>query len=264
MGLLRALKNMVGELSIPYSHAVARGGVHGASGFGSFGKLVTAGVVTNQVVWPNGAWLIPPQTGIQAEIVSDNAADDKDAGTGIRSVEVHYIGAGYEEKDITVELDGLTPATLTGVTDLIFVQCMHMVTFGSAKQAVGNITLREVGQTQAYSYIAAGENRCASSARMVPAGKRLLVTNAIGSSTSGTAAASTNIQIASTRFDAHDYKDDSVLIPFLNVGFQDGSLGSLIVPPLVFNEGDVVAMVASSDKAATISASWQGVLENDS
>jgi len=240
---------------------IVRGQIAGSKPFGSYGKMITAGAVANKVVWPNGVWAIPPQTGISAEIVSSSAEDDKDAGTGIRSVEVHYINTNYEEKSVVVFLEGLTPAPLTGISDLVFVQCMHMITYGSTQAAVGNITLREVGQTQAYSYIPAGDNRCSSSARMVPSGMRLIIRQCFGASTSGTAASGTNIMICATRFEEHDFLSDGVLIPYFNMGFQDNSFGLELQPPLAFPEKTVIAMVATSDKAATISAAWNGFLE---
>jgi hypothetical protein len=239
---------------------IARGLVSGAVAFGSYGKIVTIGAVSNQVIWPNGTWAVPPQTGISPEVVSSSASDDKDAGTGIRSIKIHYIDTNYNEQTTIVELEGLTPVSL-GISDLVFVQCMHMITYGSSKAAVGNIVLREIGETQNYSYISIGENRCSSSARMIPAGKRLILRQAFGASTSGAGQSKTNISISATMFDDYSYLDDSVLIPYFNIGFQDQSFGQEFSPPLVFLEKTVIAMVATSDKAATISGAWNGFLE---
>ncbi len=46
------------------------------------------------------------------------------------------------------------------------------------------------------------------------------------------------------------------------ISIQDSSQTYNFPVPLVFNEGTVVAIVATSDKAATITGSWFGWLED--
>lgn len=245
---------------------IARGLISGSSVFGSFGKIVTSGPVTNRVIWPNGAYVIPPQAGFEPEIYS-SSVDDTAAGTGIRTLEIHYVDTNYEEQVGSATLNGITPVSTyredgTVVDDAVFIQCMHMVTYGTGKAAAGNIILREVGDTISYSYISTGSVRCASSARMVPANKRLIVRQAFASSTSTTADETSNISFVATRFEAHDYLNDSVFIPFMNLGFRNNSFGSEFVPPMTFPEKTVVALSVTSDKAAIISGSWNGFIEN--
>lgn len=242
-----------------FLNEVARGNIEGARPFSAYGKLVTSGAVTAQVIWPNGVWDVPPRAGIQPFLVSDDAEDTDTTGTGIHSVEVHYLDTNYKEKAETVQLNGLTPVQMIA-DDLIFVQCLHMVTYGSDKKAVGNISLYVGGQN--YAYIDSGANRCASSARMVPAGKRLLIMGAVGSSTSGTASSSTNLWIGTTFFEGHNFSEDGVLMPLTNAGFQDNGMTFRLPVPIALYEGDIAAIVATCDKGAIISGSWFGIIEN--
>ena len=244
---------------------IVRGLISGAKPIGSFGKKVTSGSILNQVIWGNGEFIVPPQTGFVPEVLSSSASDTA-AGTGIRTLHIHYLDSEYNEADGYATLNGTSPVSVydangTQITDMRFVQCMHISTYGTGKKAAGNISLREVGDTIAYSYIVVGDTRCSSSARMVPAGKRLIVRMAIGSSTSTTADETTNIAIASTYFEGHDYTSDSIFVPYDNLGFRNNSFGIEMAVPLAFPEKTVIAMIASSDKAAIISGSWAGFLE---
>lgn len=246
-----------------YSLEVSRGNVPGAQPLSAYGLLVAGGPVTNQVIWPNGIWYAPPSSGTQVAVKSSAATDIDDIvlGTGIRKVRLIYLDSNLIQKTEDISLNGLT-SVLSVATDIRFIQCMFGINYGISKAADGNISATNIAATETYSYIAADELRCSSSTRMVPAGKRLLIKSIIGSSTSGTAASSTNIRIAVSKFEGIDFLPDNILIPLGNLGFQDNSFGITIDTPLTINQGEVVALVASSDKAATISGSWFGVLED--
>lgn len=236
---------------------IARGRVPGSQPFSGFGKRVTAGAETN-VLWPNGAYAFPPPAGVQMSLVSTSASDGV-AGTGIRSVEMHYLDANLAERSEVVTLNGTTPV-LTVATNIRFIQCLHINTFGSGKAAAGNITVSNGGVT--YAYIAMGDVRCSSSVRMVPAGKRLIVESFFGGSVSGSAAASTIVYMSTPNFAGHDYIADAVFIPLASGAFQDNSAGLAVKCPLVFTAGQAVGMTFVTDKAATIVGTWFGWLEN--
>lgn len=242
---------------------IARGNVAGASSFSAFGSLTTDGVAGTQLLWPDGAWNVPPSTGIQMSIVSTSASDGV-GGTGIRSVDVHYLDADLIERTETVILNGLT-AVLTVATNIRFVQCLHIVTYGSGKAAAGDIKMFGISGTgQIYSMISTGSVRCSSSARMVPKGKRAFIAAAIASSVSGTAASSNRIRLGSTWFEGHDYTADSIIIPFGSQGFQDNGNGlTFPLPAGPFPEGSVIGMVVIKDnKIATVTGDWFGWLED--
>jgi len=239
---------------------IARGNVSGAKPFGSFGELTVVGADNNRIIWPDGIFKIPVQTGITVDIVSTDA-DDTNGGSGVNIVEVHYLDIELNEKAVFIPLTGLTPI-INAITDLRFINCMHVHVTGTVGQgAVGDITAY-VG-TQVYSIIKAGDVRCSSSARMISKGKRAIVVGLVGSSISGTAAARALVQIVATELDNHQYIDSELFIPFGSIGLQDSSEGFNLPVPLPFSEGTVVALLLKdTDKSVTVTGSWFGWLED--
>ena len=236
---------------------VSRGRITGSEPFGAYGRRTTAGAETN-ILWPDGTYALPPAAGVQMSVVS-TSANDAAAGTGIRTVDIHYLDANLADQTETVTLNGTTPVN-TVATNIRFVQCMHMNTYGSGKSAAGTITA-SVG-AQNYAEISTGFVRCSSSIRMVPAGKRLLVDVVYGGSSSGAAGASTIMEIVASSFDGHDYSADSIFFPVGAAEFQDGSGGVTIPCPLPFEAGTAFGLRFQTDKAATIVGWWSGRLEN--
>jgi len=244
-----------------YALEVSRGRVNGAKPIQGIGRLVTAGAVTNNIIWPNGAFNIPLITGDTVSIVS-SSDQDKPGGTGIRSIEMHYVDVDLAEKSITIDLNGVTPVAsfLTGVR---FIQCLHVHTAGSGAAAAGLIEVyREGAPTIIFSLIEVAAVRCTSSARMVPAGKQLMLLGAVGSSVSGTAAAGTNVEIVATELDSHQYIDPYIFIPYPSIGVQDGSEAYTFPTPGKFKPGTILAMRATTDKSSVISGDWFGILED--
>jgi len=241
---------------------IARGNISGSEPFGAYGKIVTTGAVTNRLLWADGDWYIPNQTsGEQISIQSTNSADGI-GGAGIRSLHLICLDENLTPYEETVDLNG-TNSVLTTATNIRFIQCAHIKTFGSTKAAVGTITLENIDVNKTYNQIDALENRCSSSARMVPKGKRAILAGVVGSSISGTAASSSIVAIASTVFADHDYTKDTILIPFGSIGVQDGAVSFTLPVPAVFYEGAIIGMTVSTDKAATITGNWYGWLEDD-
>lgn len=236
---------------------VARGKVPGATVFGAYGKHVATGAESG-ILWPGGVYTLPPAAGVQMSIVS-SSPNDTAAGTGIRTLEIHCLLDDLTEYDETIVLNGTTPV-LTVATNIRFIQCQHMVTYGTLKAAAGTITASFGGQV--FSEIAAGAVRCSSSMRMVPAGKRLLVDNIFAGSASGAAAAVTTVEIVTCHFGGHDYSADSIFFPLGAASFQDNSGGISLVTPTPFLEGSVFGLFFATDKPATITGFWQGRLEN--
>lgn len=242
--------------------AVARGQVTGSKPVGSFGEMTTgAGVTSNKIVWPNGAFKIPDSVGVTIDLVS-SSADDTFGGSGVNSVEIHYLDIDLAEQSLVVNMAGLTPvvAVLTGVR---FINCMHLEVPGTYGQgAVGEIKAYAGAQT--YSVIAPGDTRCASSARMVPAGKRIMVAGLAASSISASGSgAQALIQVVATELDTHQYPDQGLFFPFGSLGAQDGSEAFNLPVPIPFREGTVIAMYLKTvDKPATITADWFGWQED--
>lgn len=247
---------------LTYMVEVARGNVPGAEPFGAFGELTTAGAVTNHLIWPvagTPALNVPPDPGVQMTIVSTSAQDGV-GGTGIRSIHIHYLDGNLDDQNEEVILNGTTPVT-TVATDIRFVQCAHLETYGSGKAAAGNITISSGGIT--YSYIATGSVRCSSSARRVPRGKTAFVHALWAGSASGTAAAASTIRIGSSFIANHDYTEDGIIIPYASISVQDGSEALTLMEVIPFPEGTVIGMTTTTDKAATISGGWAGWIEDN-
>lgn len=242
---------------VSYETAVSRGHVSGAQLLDIYGERVATGAETN-ILWPDGAYALPPAAGVRPSVVS-TSANDAAAGTGIRTVEVHYLDANLIRRLETVTLNGTTPVLMVA-TNVRFIECMHMLTYGSGKSAAGIITAY-VG-AQVYSQISAGAVRCSSSVRMTPAGKRSVITGIYGGSASGAAAASVRFYIVSTNFGGHDYSADSVFFPIGAATFQDSSNGMKFDPPAVFTEGTAFGLAYVTDKAATLVGSLFGYEED--
>ena len=239
---------------------IARGNVTGAKPEGSFGELTLTGADANRIIWPNGAFKIPDAAGINVDIVSSNI-NDIDGGSGVNEVEVHYLDIDLNEQAVIIPLNGTTPI-VNAITGVRFINCMHIQVTGTNGQgALGEIKAY-VG-AQIYSEIKAGDVRCSSSARMVPKGKRTMVSGIVASAISGTAAARALVQVVATELDAHQYTDQGLFIPFGSIGLQDSSEGFNLPVPLPFSEGTVIAMLLkTTDKAALITADWFGWIED--
>ena len=244
-----------------YQHEVVRGKVVGASVFGAFGRL-EAGVVTKNVVWPGGAFTFPDQT--VGEVISfvSTSGQDGVAGTGIRSLEVHYLDVDLNPQSVNITLNGATAVTgqLSGVR---FIQDMHIREAGTGLSAAGVITAyREGAPLVIFSTMAIGSERAESSLRMVPKGKKAFFQGAVGSSISGTAAARAIIEAVATQIAGHQYLDPFIFVPFAAVGVQDGAISPTVPSPVSFDEGTVIGMRVTTDKGASILADWFGWLED--
>lgn len=242
---------------IPILTDVSRGKIAGAEPFGSYGEITTSGS-SSGVLWPDGVYSFPPAGGTQMSVTSTSSQDGT-AGTGALTIDIHYVDTDLIPNVETVIMAGTTPV-LTVATNIRFIQCMHVLAVGSTKSAAGVISASVGGQI--YSQITAGSRRCSSSVRMVPKGKRLLVTSMFGGSISGTAGAGAIIRISTPSFEGHDFISDGIFMPLFSATFQDSSSGLTIPVPLSFTQGQVVGMTFSVDKAATIVGSWFGWLED--
>jgi len=243
-----------------YLIAVARGQVPGAYPISGFGKYVATGAISNQIIWPDGAFNIPPAGGVQISLVS-NSPNDTAAGTGARQVEVHYLDGTLVEKVEIVTLNGLTPVAMVE-TKVSFIQCLHVHAAGSLLSAAGTIIAYNGATT--YSILGPGTVRCASSARMVPKGKRLFVSDISAGASSGTAAANVQIELVATQLDnrVYTYAAPGLWIPHGINSLQDDTAVLSISCPGPFSESAIVALRGTTDKAATLAGTWFGWLEN--
>ena len=118
----------------------------------------------------------PSAAGEQMTIVSESA-NDASAGTGIQTVQIHYLDASGDQQKEDITMTGTTPAH-TVATDIMFVNEMHALTVGTGTVAAGHIKLYKFGDASlVYSMIAAAGNFALMPHRMVPSGHKLVITS---------------------------------------------------------------------------------------
>lgn len=116
----------------------------------------------------------PSAAGEQMTIVSESG-NDSAAGTGARTVELHYLDATGNPQKETLTMLGTTGVN-TVATNIRFVQYIHVLTVGSLGVADGNIKIAKTGTVGlVYSMIAAGGNMALLPHRMVPFGKKMII-----------------------------------------------------------------------------------------
>jgi len=115
-----------------------------------------------------GNLVIPNPAGVGLEIVS-SSPNDAAGGTGIQSLEIHYLDdSGVEQFEVKT-LDGTTPV-LTTALNFTAIQYMHTKTVGSGGVAAGTITLRNIGGAGSdFEVISAGGNQSLSARFTIPA-----------------------------------------------------------------------------------------------
>lgn len=159
-------------------YAIGAGAIPNKSMFHVFGEATNVDN-TMVTVWPLNTLYTFPTVQSAMEIVSSNAADDADIagtpGTGVQTVEIHYLDNTFTEKTYTFTMNGTTAVT-SSVSDIYRINNMYATAVGSAGAAVGNITLRTAGPGTTYGYIAAGHVTAHQAVYTIPAGKKMLVT----------------------------------------------------------------------------------------
>lgn len=242
--------------SLPIS--IARGAMPGAQPFGSYGERIVAGSEADVPIWPNGLIVKLPDAGAQL-VIASNDPEDSATGTNVRTVEIHYLDGMLDQQIETIILNGIADV-LTEARDIRWIQCMHLTTFGVNAFAAGTITA--TFGSDVYSQINPLKIRCSSSFRMIPRGKVLYIGGAVGSSVSSTADAHTLMSIVASELDNHTYHDPLILIPHAGIGLQNGALGFTFPPGLRFSEGTLVGGTHTTNKAAIVTMSWFGHIEN--
>jgi len=244
---------------IDYKTQVARNQIAGAQLFSGFGERAIAGAAKEDI-WPGPTAVqpVPAATGIQMEIVSSSTVDSYSLGTGTKEIIIHYLDANGDSQEEMVQLDGTTPVD-TIATDIRFVQCTHV---WSGIDAVGDISVMDTGGTITYAYLPAGSNRCASTLRMVPAGKTLYITSAIGGSASG-ASKRAIIRIATNSIDGEIINGGDIHFPQGTIVTQDNSVYGSFDPPLPVGEFAIVKGEAETTGASFVSMSYFGWVEDN-
>lgn len=240
---------------------ITRGRVEGAYPVVIDGYLVTSGAATDVLILEGSTIKDPsvaPAAGLQMSIVSTSAQDGP-GGTGVRSIVLSYLDADLIERQETVVLNGTTPV-LTAATNIRWVGEIHLLTYGSGKAFAGDLTVTNAGTR--YKFISAGSRTTRSSAFRVPAGKRLIVHTLYAGATSGTSAARVTVDFVASVINSASFADAGLLVTQGTIALQDSSVvlsdGALYAVPA----GEIIALRATTDKGATITAGAYGWLED--
>lgn len=227
-------------------------------GFGT--RLAVSASATGDDIWAGTATTlpIPPDAGEQMEVLSTSASDTL-AGTGAQKVTIHYIDAVGAEKQETVNMNGATPVQ-TAATNIRFVQQMHVTQAGTGLLAAGIIRIRSVTTpANIYTQIEANTNQSLNTARMVPAGKALVIRMFNAAAGAAAGGKSADIRLRAT---SHGFLLTPRLFHFIDnfLGFNSATNrlypDSIVIPPLAIVKCTSYATVGGAD----VQASWEGVL----
>lgn len=160
--------------SIDYLDLIGTGAIPGYSLFRGWGqRMGTSTSVIGDDVWEGVATNIPlpnQTVGEQMTLVSTSALDGV-SGTGILTVDIHYLDVAGNPQSEIVTMNGVTPVN-TVATNIRFVQAIHANSVGTNGFSVGAITIYKLATPATiYNEISIGNNLSLSSARMIPLGK---------------------------------------------------------------------------------------------
>lgn len=137
--------------------------------FSGYSDRDVSGVSNNVDLWrgPTDVQPEPVPAGFQPVMVSAAAGDD-DTGTGIQSVQIHYLDTAGAMQSETKATDGTGADVTFDATDVMFINEAHATAVGSGLVAAGNIDIKN-GAT-VMNRIAIAGNYALSTMRMVPTG----------------------------------------------------------------------------------------------
>ncbi len=240
---------------------ITRGRVEGAYPVVIDGYVTTSGSATDILVLDGSSIKDPsvaPAAGLQMSIVSTSAQDGP-GGTGVRSIRFNYLDADLMPHEEEITLNGTTPV-LTTATNIRWVGEIHLLTYGTGKAFAGDLTVTNAGTR--YKFLSAGSRTTRSSAYRVPAGKRLIVHTLYAGATSGTSAARVTVDFVASMIGNDSFADAGLLITQGTIALQDSSVilsdGALYAVPA----GEIIALRATTDKGATITAGVYGWIED--
>lgn len=116
-----------------------------------------------------GTVVVPEPGGIQLQF-SSSSGSDTSAGTGVQTIDIHYLDTSGDEQEENIIMAGAVPVN-TVATNIDFIQWIHTTTVGSGGVAAGNISVENVGGGTVYEYLAAGGNQSLSAKYKVPNAK---------------------------------------------------------------------------------------------
>lgn len=240
-----------------FEHEIARGNVRGAYPMSTYGQVVTAGTVSQTLVRSQDGTVLNVPAGIQMQVASTDAADAA-AGTGVRSIVIVYLNGTLDTSVEVVTLNGTTPVN-TVATDIRWVQNIYAATVGSGGKSVGTINVSASGVV--YGRMAPSHRAGTNSFFRVPRGKRFYINAIYGGSASGTAATSALMEMVSTEIDGLNQQETGLFYSTAGIALQDNSTTMSLPMPLPVSSGQIVGLIVSTDKGATVAGGLIGWVE---
>jgi len=248
-----------------YRDAIAKGLLIDHCRFRGFGSREgMLNTLAGEDIWMGVATSIPipASIGVQCSVVSTSANDTFINGSGIRSLDIHYLDADGNIQEEVINMNGLTPIN-TVATNIRFIQDIHAKTVGSGGVSAGIITIYLVeNSTIVYQQIGINTNRSLSSMRMVPLGKNFYLTKFSGSAVDGSAFDGKSIKIT-LRATAHSGELYPGVFLFQQVYYmQNSNFCHIFDPVLKFPPLTIIKCTAwAIISGANINASWEGWYE---
>lgn len=246
--------------SMSYTTAIALGQITGHASFRGFGQRQSLSTAAGgDDVWEGTATTcpIPPSAGDLMSVVSTSAQDGV-AGTGVQTLDVHYIDPAGNAQHTTVTMNGTTIVN-TGIL-MRFIQSIHSQTVGTNGTAVGTISIYKTGTAgTVYNILTPGGNMSLNSARMVPLGLTFYMTNL---SVTGASNKSLSVKLRSTST-FEDVLTAGLFFLYKDVTFiQNSSREKTFLVPLKFPALCIIKATAySSQVGGDIAFSYDGWTE---
>lgn len=247
------------KLIINYTDAI---GIHAIDGHEQFALVGYNGDVDTAIedVWEVGGDYVFPTSGIQMQVVSTSANDDgSPAGTGVRTVHVHYLDSSLNERFEEVVLNGTTPVSTTA-TDIYRVNYFHSGSVGGGGSAAGVITLKNLAGTNTYKHISAGFNDDFTAVFTVPSGKNLYMTGwSMGAG--GTSAGKFVRAYLNATSDIKDAATPGVFHTLRIISAMDSSIESTVGVPILIPSGVDIRVSAYGELNSVVTVFLSGWLE---
>jgi hypothetical protein len=130
---------------------------------------------TEETIWSEGGKYQFITAGETIQIVSSDAADDKDSGNGIRAIQIIGLDDSHNPVVEVINLEGLTPVTTTNTFRRV--NKVVATSVGTTGEAVGNITTQFTTSTTVHPFhIPIGETSSQGAHYTVPNGKTAIFT----------------------------------------------------------------------------------------
>lgn len=239
-----------------YEHdelAIAKGDVAGHDTLFKFGFNPDING-NEETIWAHGGNYPWPDAAFTAYVVSDDAADTN-GGTGANTVQVEGLDADYNQKSVSVTLNGTTPVAISGTWIRVFRAFVTLA--GTGGTSAGTIYVQNVDGSVVYANLGLG-NQTQIAAYTVPSGYTLYLDDI--NFTAAVSQASKYVQVS---LDAREFGSNVFRKRFINV-IQSNQLITKFEYPQKFTEKtDIECRAFSNTTNNAVGASFQGVLVNN-